>query len=283
MGDEPVATAAMEYGKYDYVVFGGEIEKITHPAHDATIQIIAHGNAKNTVFFGYIDLGVTKNTKNYSMTEIKTRINEWIVTGVKGIFFDDFGYDYSVSRSRQNEAVSYVHSKGISVIANAWDPDDVFGSQYDSNYNPNSTKTVLTSQDFYLYESYQIKIGEYVSKNEWHNKINKLKNYQNIIKFKILATTTNDLNNIYDEDKFFYAWYSSLLDEIEALAWGEYLYCVLYCVNGDTPFRERPDFDCGNYFTSNLIEDQDWFYRNSDKGQIKINTTTHEFMPCNPL
>ena len=81
------------------------------------------------------------------------------------------------------------------------------------------------------------------------------------------------MNDQYDQDKFFYAWYSALIDEIEALGWGEDYFSIL----GYAPYRTRPDLNCGNEFTSDVMEDSEWFYRETDIGQIKINTDTHEY------
>ena len=124
--NEPIAAAAQEFGRYDYVILGSGLEKTSHVAHDATVQIIAHADANDTVFFGCIGLGVS--TDNHSIAEIKTRVDEWIATGADGIFYDDFGYNFSVTRARQNEAVSYVHSKGIPAVVNALEPDDALCS-----------------------------------------------------------------------------------------------------------------------------------------------------------
>jgi len=267
----PIAAAAQEFGRYDYVILGGGLEKTSHMAHTATVQIIAHEDANDTVFFGYIDLGVS--TDNHSMAEIKTRVDEWIATGAEGIFLDDFGYDFLVTRERQNEAVSYVHSKGLPVVVNAWNPDHAFESQYDLLYNPNSIATTVNSTDFYLYESYQIKSGAYETKENWQNKVTKLKDYQAVLNFKILSVTTNDSDNIYDEDKFFYSWYSALLYELDAVGWGEYDFSV----NGDAPFRTRPDVNFGKYFMGDVKEDMYLVHRRTDRGLIVIDTNAHEY------
>jgi hypothetical protein len=35
------------------------------------------------------------------------------------VMLDDFGYDFGVSRARQNSAVDYAHAQWLAVIANA--------------------------------------------------------------------------------------------------------------------------------------------------------------------
>ena len=46
-----------------------------------------------------------------------------------------------VSRGRQNDAVEYARSIGLSVIADAFPPKDAFGNGYDETYNPDEMET----------------------------------------------------------------------------------------------------------------------------------------------
>lgn len=264
----PIAAAAQEFGRYDYVILGSGPETV---AHIATSQILAHEDANDTVFFGYIDLGMS--TKAYTMANIESLVDQWILIGADGIFLDYFGYDSLVTRERQNEAVSYVHSLGLPVIVNALNPDHAFGSQHNLLYNPNSVATALNSSDFYLYEGYQIKSGAYETKENWQNKVMKLKAYQAALNFRILSVTTNDSDNNYDESKFFYAWYSALLYEIDAVGWGEYDFSE----NDSAPFRARPDVNFGTYFMGEVKEDLYLVYRRTDRGVIVIDTNALEY------
>ena len=145
--------AAAEFGQYDYVVLGDGLEKVTHGDHNNVVSMIADPAAANAVFYGYIDLGVS--TQNLPLAEIQTRIDEWQQTGADGIFMDDFGYDFGVTRDRQNAAVDYAHSLGMPVVTNAWDASDAFSSDVHAN-NSTGTATSLGAADFYLSESYQI-------------------------------------------------------------------------------------------------------------------------------
>jgi hypothetical protein len=89
-----------------------------------------------------------------------------------------------------------------------------------------------------------------------------------------ITTTQVDDVNAYDEDAFFYAWYSALLYGHEATGWGEYLYSG----NGvtQTPYRTRPSINSGTVFTS-VIEHllPNVFTRQADFGTITVNTATH--------
>lgn len=81
--------------------------------------------------------------------------------GAKGIFLDEFGYDYRTTRERQNEIVDFCHVNSLPVIANAWEVDHVFGTK---NYiveagktkkhpgNPNNLECHLTEDDYIFFE-----------------------------------------------------------------------------------------------------------------------------------
>ena len=46
--------------------------------------------------------------------------------GVHGVFLDEAGYDFGVTRVRQNAIVDYIHGRGLQAFVNAYNPDDVF-------------------------------------------------------------------------------------------------------------------------------------------------------------
>jgi hypothetical protein len=56
----------------------------------------------------------------------------------KGIFWDDAGFDYGVTRQRQSGMIDYCHSLGM----NAWNPDDVLSGE----------NIRMNSDDIYLLE-----------------------------------------------------------------------------------------------------------------------------------
>lgn len=275
---------AQDMGQYDYVVLGGGLEDASHDNHQETIDIISHSDTVNTQFFGYIPLGMRDADpsndrgpdKQYTMAEIKQRIDKWYAMGVTGILLDEFGYDYEVSRQRQNEAVAYMHDgeRGMSVIANGWVADQIFGSEVDELWNPDGVDTLLNQDDFYLHESYQIQEGEYVSKKDWRDKTNKLKLYQEQIGFRIMGITTNNAANEWNQDKFFYAWYSALMDGYEAVGWGEHWFSP----NGDAPYRIRPTdlnpIDFG-VFTEEIDDTQNIVTRRSTTGTVSVDTDAH--------
>jgi hypothetical protein len=270
-GTYTVTGAAAELGQYDYVVLGDLLEETSHPDHANTVAIIADPAMANTTVFGYIDLGVT--SENLPLSEIQARVDEWQATGAAGIFFDLFGYDYGTPRARQNAAVDYAHGKGMPVVANAWVPADAFGTT-SNPYNPSGTSTSLNASDFYLAESYQIMLDQFASESDWRTKADALKTFQDAIGFKIFSVTTTDSGGSYDQNKFFYAWYSALLDGHEATGWGEYIYSAL---SASAPFRMRPNVDPGSSFTGNIVAASPLFTRDTNLGTAFVNTSTHAF------
>ena len=273
-GAATIAEAATEFGAYDIAILGdglqdGPGDPQPHADHQNTIQIMAHPAAANTLFFGYIDLGVT--TYNLSLAEIERRIDAWKAMGIDGIFLDDFGYDYGVNRARQNAAVDLVHAAGLPVFANGWSPDDCFGSQVNAN-NPTGLPTHLGAGDYFLSESYQIIEGDYDTESNWQNKANDLLNYQRQLSFEVLSNTTPDALGTYDETKWHYAWYSAALYGHLATCWGEYLYSA---ISSEAPFRARPAESIGTIYKSGIARNGSLYTRRTERGTIFVNAATH--------
>jgi hypothetical protein len=267
-----VPLAAAEFGQYDYVVLAAGLEQASHPDHQNTVDIMAAAATAGVTFFGYVDLGVTTN--NYSPAEIEARVDLWLAAGADGIFFDDFGYDFLTGRDRQNAAVDYAHGQGMPVVANAWVPADAFDAAVDASLNPGGAATTLGSGDFYLYESHQIILGGYESEGNWQSKATALAGYQSALGFSILSITTNDSDNGYDENAFWYAWYSALIYGHAATGWGEYNFSA---ASAQAPLRARPELNAGTVFTSEVSGVTHVYSRKTDLATVFVNAVTHEY------
>lgn len=156
-------------GQYDLAVFGGELCEPDCEAHQDTIKIISQLNESyGTEVFGYVPIGCLTpeedpeiDVSNLTIDEIKTRILSWKEMGARGVFLDEFGYDYRTTRERQNEIVDFCHENSLHVIVNAWEVDHVFGTE---NYiveagntpehpgNPNNLECHLTEDDYMFFE-----------------------------------------------------------------------------------------------------------------------------------
>jgi hypothetical protein len=160
-GDTTAATQVFK--DYGFLLLGGGgLEQSTHIDHAATQIIISNLAAYGTRVYGYIDLCVMGGTtcSNLPLSTIYANADLWKAMGVAGIFLDQVGYDYNVSRDRLNSAVDYVHSLGLSAFVNPWNPDDVFSSDTNA-LNPNATPTHLDDRDYSLHESFAIQLGAY--------------------------------------------------------------------------------------------------------------------------
>lgn len=128
LGDPPAPGETPYYG----------CDQNRHFGHNNTVEIIRRlkTSPNNTEVYGYVSIGGENTARRCSgdlntpvpltPEEIRSRIDDWNNMGVSGIFLDEAEYGFGCSRERQNEAVDYVHSKGLKAFINAWDPDDVF-------------------------------------------------------------------------------------------------------------------------------------------------------------
>jgi len=286
---DSVAAAAAEYAKYDYVVINRTFSGSDCP-QDTVSAIINHPSCKNTVFFGYIDLGMLSSSQRLQIGEIKTRIDAWNDMGVDGIFFDEYGYDYDVTRARQNEAIDAVHAvkskkrgRQLSVIANAWMLDDVFGSDVNPVSNPDGSNSHMGSNDYFLLESFFISEGNYVdaaspvSLQSAINKMNDATKYCLSNGSMALTITTNSDTALYDEDKFLYSWYAALILGAEGSAWGEYVFSAGGSAVNSSPFRSRPSQNFGSVYAGKITLNGNLIQRKTDKGTLYIDTSTHAY------
>lgn len=204
------------YKQYDLVVFGAGLEDPSHGDHINTKTII--NNIKNEVdVFSYISIG---NTYSYTMTELKQMADQWKTNhGVKGVLLDEAGFDFwsgtdSEMRQRQIEIVDYIHSLGMDIIFNAWDPDDLFIKE-DSN------PLTINSSDYYLYESYIIKEDGALDFSDYRAKINKMQaakqNYN--IGLLGLSTTSQPISSFSQDDLNLLA-VAAIADNLDGVSWG---------------------------------------------------------------
>ncbi len=174
-----VEGAVSVYANYDVIIFGDGYQESTHEENQNMIDVITQLKAlkPNIQIFGYIPIGLGVSGANLTMTVLKERADDWLACGATGVLLDEFGYDYSVTRDRQNEIVVYAHGLGLNVIANSWTLDHAFSKQniiidWLSNFNgnPNLLESELNENDYYLFEHlfWQIVSGNQLNgTNNW--------------------------------------------------------------------------------------------------------------------
>ena len=259
-----VPLAAAVFAKYNIVVWGAGLEDASHPDHANSIAIIADSQMTKTKVFGYID-------STDSVVANQTKIDNWALMGVKGIFCDKFGYDFAVSRDIQNQLVDYIHSKNLSAFVNAFFVDDAFSTNTNAINNPNRDACHLGKNDWYLAESYQIINDIYEESSTWMTRSNLIKKYKTDLGINV-ATVTTTLTGVYDQDKFDYAYFSSLLYGFDAMGWGEKDFSAS---SAQLPFRPRKKFYGDKYNSNHIKTNGDIHTRNTNVG-FEVNTTTHK-------
>ncbi|MED1915666.1 hypothetical protein P4V64_10140 [Bacillus thuringiensis] len=157
-----VDRAVSIYKNYDLLVFGDRYQFPAHSSYTDTIKIIAklREEKPSIEIFGYVAIGLApSSTNNLTIQEIKERVDLWKNAGATGIFLDTFGYDYQVTRDRQNEVVQYCHSQGFNVFVNSEKLDYVFKKEnmyldgIDFYGNPNNLEPVIGPRDYYMIEN----------------------------------------------------------------------------------------------------------------------------------
>lgn len=231
-----VQGAITVFKKYEVVVLGSGLEEPSHADHANTVQIIA--GIPSTKVFGYIPSTI-------GLDLIKEKIDKWSTMGIAGVFADVFGFDFDVSRSKQNEIVDYIHDKGLSAFVNCWNSDDAFAP------TESGLITHLGPKDFILAESFQIINDNYQSTEEWLTRSKKLVSYRKATGTKIAAITTT-VSGSFDQEKFDYAYYSSLLFNFDLFGWGEANFSAS---SGELPFRKRKHVSGDKIISDINIED----------------------------
>jgi hypothetical protein len=248
-GGRSVQDAVDAFKMYDILVIAGSLSLPSHSNHEFTKEVIAHPEMRKTDIYGYMSTTETPHAA------IKC-INDWIEMGnISGIFLDEYGYDYPSgkdvkknNRAHQNFLLYYIHNSfqkesnvALKAFVNAWRQEDVFAPEPGTGL-----KHTLNRDDWTLWESYQIKRGIYVEerrddKTGWRDKAEIIARYRDQANVAVITTTFKAVDRengaTADHDaQFKYAYVSSILDNIDAFAWGE----EHYGAKVGLPWRPRP-------------------------------------------
>lgn len=162
---------AQEMKDYDLLVFGDGIQNPTHPDYSNSQIIIDRIKVLNSSakIFGYV-------TVNQPKADFQNKVEQWNDLGVHGIFMDEAGYDYGTvqtnGRDALNEKIGFVRSQDIIeyCFVNCWNPDHVLNRNDDPSFpnatwNPNDNDSLLTENDYYLFESFPVNTTAYSGSN----------------------------------------------------------------------------------------------------------------------
>lgn len=281
-----VEKAVSAFGIFDVVVFGDGVEFADHrpdrdpngvgaDEHEKARRIIAALARRSPAarIYGYICLG---DSQRLSESEIQRRAQLWKEMGVAGIFLDEAGYDWKiVDRKRQNAAIAYIHSLGLSAFLNAYYPRDLFSRENLLGKNPDRLPPLLDRRDLFLVESFQVKNGTYEDVSEWQQRVEQAVSYRAQYRSGIFATTTGNASQPFHPQKFAYAWWSAWLYDLDGFSWGEPNFAV--------PAGLLPDRGCASAETmpldskdpSSVNTDGVRFWRRVGTSMVVIDTADH--------
>ena len=165
-----LATAVAEVSHYDVLVLGDGLEFDADAAghagaaeHAFTARLVRQLalTPRRPSIFGYVDLG---RTQLLAAAQINDRIDRWAAMGVHGVFLDEAGYDFGVTREGQNQALLAARARGLRVCFNAYRPEDVFGGDRvplnaAGGGNPQGLTPLVSSRDAILLESFAVAGG----------------------------------------------------------------------------------------------------------------------------
>lgn len=271
--------AARVFGDYDVIVFGDGLELPSAGAEGVRVsRLIGRltGSSRAPQIYGYVDLG---NTQSLPLVELERRINLWKDMGVAGIFFDEAGFDFGVTRDRQNAVVAFVHARGLGAVLNAAEPDDVFGAaavplNAVGGGNPMGAAPLIDDRDMFLLESFAVRNGVPENPEALSRRTLAALNGRARRGTRIIAVSTSDAPG--DQPSLAsYAWWTAAAFGLDAYGWGMPVYSA---VTSTLPWIARPDAEgpLGRAaYGGHLTFDRARWSRPTTAGMIVVDTRTH--------
>ena len=257
--------AIQHFSQFDIVVFGDGLEHFSHPDHKNTATIIRRLVNQGVQVYGYVDMGVS--TQNLSVSTAQQYVDAWHRMGVTGIFWDDAGFDFGVTRDRQNLLFDYTHQRGLSVFVNAWHPEDVLADY--------PTISHLGDGDLYLAESWMVGPRGFSRADDWRDRAQTLREYSQERGVRIAAIGMIPFNG--DGVSFD--------QQYRLLYWGAALYSLYAVGYSDPYFGAGSSYHNQLFFPASLetagygsvfledvqeLSDGKSFSRRTDAGQIVV-------------
>jgi hypothetical protein len=229
-----VERAARVFVEYDVVVFGDGLEydspRTSGPSagpveHARTRAIVTRLAALRpaTQVFGYVPLG---DTQRLSWAAVADGVRRWRDMGIHGIFLDEVGYDFGVTRERQTQVIDLIHSADLRVFANAFNPDDILGSEMvpanaRGGGNPLGLPSRLGPGDLLLLESFIVRMGELEQADSWFERARKAAAHSRRTGIGVMTVTTTHRDRPFDAGLCQLAWWGTVLWGFQGFGWGE--------------------------------------------------------------
>lgn len=176
-----LSEALQVFRPFSVVALGGDtVERQGDPLARTLVPALQAGGVRT---FGYASIGMEAGEPAHTLDVLRYLTGRWKSFGVSGILLDCVGVDYGVTRARFDAAVGLAHSCGLSVIANAWDPDDVLRG-----------RSTLGPSDGYLGENDVMQDGELQDPSVYDAKLLKMTQYRASLGVELFATVTYNVD-----------------------------------------------------------------------------------------
>lgn len=222
---------AQDMAKYGLVVLGDGVQDPAHGDFANTSVVIPRIKAlnPNCKIFGYV-------SSNQDIEDFMTKADQWDALEVDGIFMDESGYDYGVTRDMQNMRIGHVRglAHAYTCFLNAWNMDHIIGVENDagypnSTYNPDIVESDINDDDWYLLESFAVNTAVYTPDGiapatDWMYRGAKAMAHRNTYGINLASVGIIDEENVGASDYFNFAFVSSLMWALEANGSGDLFY-----------------------------------------------------------
>lgn len=193
---------AQDMSNYSILIFGNGIADPTHGDYANTAIIIPRIKAlrPDVKIFGYV-------SSNQDLTTFKAKVDLLANLPFDGVFMDESGYDFNVTRVQFNERVDYIKTKPYrTCFVNAWNVDHIVGVNNDpsfpnTTFNPGSIASNLEIGDWYLAESFAVNTVSYPQETavpvDWKSRADKIRAARSNFRLNIAASgiIANDHTN----------------------------------------------------------------------------------------
>jgi len=279
-GDLPRAAAA--FADYDVVVLGAGLEFAGGgPAnaagaleHAFTARLIERlrTEPRRTAVFGYVPIGSTDRLTDAAVVD---RLERWAGMGAAGVLLDEAGFDFGVTRERQNLAVMSAHALGLRVCLNAHDPADVFGEaptplNAAGGGNPRGLGPAVAAGDSYLLESFVVRAGVPEPIEALAARARTAADGRRRFGVELFAVATSGEDDVRSLAQ--YAWWAAAALDVDAFGWGMPSYSA---VTSRLPWVPRPPAErtlAGATLRGELVRDGGTWRRETSHGRIVVDT-----------
>jgi hypothetical protein len=226
--------------RYDVIVLGAGLQDPAHGDHANTVAIIAKIKALKPAvsIFGYV-------TANQSYATFRTQAMAWDAMAVAGIFCDEAGYDFGVTRAALNEKLGLLHALKLLAFVNAWNPDHVLGVVNDpgfpnATFNPDQVPSLVRKVDWYLFESLGHGSGGLEPQAQYVARMVKARRYAERVQMASVGIIDPE-----SAAKFGFLWVAGVMGAMDAVGNADPFYGAS---SATTRWYDRPqDWPWGNY------------------------------------